>query len=111
MGYGYSIQEEQDPLVSLVDRAVEGFIVSTAPGAFLADLIPARTCPGLRRVPQLNLISTVRYVPSWMPGAGWKTRAEAWTESDKTLYTELLEDARVIFFPAYEQASLAHCPV
>lgn len=53
---------------------------SLAPGAFLVDMIP-----------------WLKYVPSWLPGAGWKAKAERWAEDDRVLYTEMLETARVWF--------------
>lgn len=61
MGYGYQVKEGHDPLVDLVDRAVNGFVAASTPGSFLVDIIPA-----------------LRWVPAWFPGAGWKRRALKW---------------------------------
>ncbi|EKM59475.1 uncharacterized protein PHACADRAFT_205692 [Phanerochaete carnosa HHB-10118-sp] len=61
MAYGYQVQEGQDPLIDLVDRAVDGFVETSTPGSFLVDTIPA-----------------LRYCPAWFPGAGWKRKAEKW---------------------------------
>ncbi|KAA1470134.1 cytochrome P450 [Dentipellis sp. KUC8613] len=58
MAYGYKSQEENDPLVKLVDDATDQFSVITAPGAYLVDVFPA-----------------LRYVPSWFPGANFKRDA------------------------------------
>ncbi|OSX59347.1 hypothetical protein POSPLADRAFT_1150256 [Postia placenta MAD-698-R-SB12] len=63
MAYGYEVQEGDDPLVDLVDRAVEEFSISTRPGAFLVDTLPV-----------------LRHVPAWMPGAGWKKKAQVWAD-------------------------------
>lgn len=40
MAYGYKIEDENDPLVRIVDHATEEFALATTPGAFLADILP-----------------------------------------------------------------------
>ncbi|KAJ2991428.1 hypothetical protein NUW58_g285 [Xylaria curta] len=60
--YGYTIDPHKlDPLVQLVDKAMEHFSASITPGAWLVDLIPA-----------------LQYLPEWMPGAGWKKISRNW---------------------------------
>ncbi|TBU32655.1 cytochrome P450 [Dichomitus squalens] len=61
MSYGYQIKDEGDPLVELVNRALEQFAICTAPGAFLANIFPALV-----------------HIPAWFPGAGFKKTAAAW---------------------------------
>ncbi|CCM01205.1 uncharacterized protein FIBRA_03253 [Fibroporia radiculosa] len=56
--YGYKVQDQDDPLVRIVDTAVAHFSELTTPGACLADIFPI-----------------MKYVPAWMPGAGWKRKA------------------------------------
>lgn len=41
--YGYGIQADEDPFVELANRAMANVSLVTTPGAFLVDLIPART--------------------------------------------------------------------
>src|SRR5271154_3940074 len=43
ISHGYTIQEENDPLVALADRATEQFSLACLPGAYLVDIIPIRT--------------------------------------------------------------------
>ena len=38
--YGYSVQEGDDPLVNIANVALEEFSLSTAPGAWLVDILP-----------------------------------------------------------------------
>ncbi|KAJ6548518.1 cytochrome P450 [Mycena capillaripes] len=58
--YGYKIKEEgNDPLVDLADKAVAGFSEITRPGAFLVNFMPI-----------------LKYIPSWLPGAGFKRLAK-----------------------------------
>ncbi|KAH9843975.1 cytochrome P450 [Rhodofomes roseus] len=59
--YGYTVEREDDDLVRLVDKTVEQFSLSSAPGAFYADVLPI-----------------LKRVPAWFPGAGWKRTALAW---------------------------------
>ena len=44
IAYGYSIKEQDDPLVKVVEAAVSGFSETLEPGAFLVDVIPSREC-------------------------------------------------------------------
>ncbi|KAI0086252.1 cytochrome P450 [Irpex rosettiformis] len=53
--YGYTPQEDADPMVMLVEEALETFAQTTAPGAWLVDILPS-----------------LRHLPAWMPGAGFK---------------------------------------
>ncbi|KAJ7644946.1 cytochrome P450 [Roridomyces roridus] len=63
--YGYKINEQgRDPLVDLADKALAEFSEITRPGAFLVDLMPI-----------------LKYVPSWLPGAGFKRLAVKYTKS------------------------------
>ncbi|PCH41346.1 cytochrome P450 [Wolfiporia cocos MD-104 SS10] len=69
MAYGYQVKHGQDELVDLVDRAVDGFSITTTPGAFLVDTFPI-----------------LKHVPSWMPGAGWKRKARDWAAELQKMY-------------------------
>ena len=85
MTYGYSVKENDDHLVETVEAAANGFSESLEPGAFLVDVIPSResyflpSCVtgdanhGFRHFAYLQ---TVRYVPDWFPGTGWKVKAK-----------------------------------
>ncbi|KAJ8126114.1 hypothetical protein O1611_g7525 [Lasiodiplodia mahajangana] len=62
MVYGYTVEPHKpDPLVQLVDEALEQFALSTVPGSWFVDIIPA-----------------LKYVPEWVPGTGWKKIAREW---------------------------------
>jgi hypothetical protein len=64
LAYGYSVGPGKDPLVELVDTAVGQFGQGTEPGAFLVDVFPS-----------------LRYVPAWFPGAGWKRTGELFKQT------------------------------
>ena len=42
IAYGYSIKENDDPYVKVLDAAVTGMSETANPGAFLVDTIPSR---------------------------------------------------------------------
>lgn len=37
------------------------------------------------------------YIPSWVPGAGWKKKAAKWAQEDHELFSTMREAARVRF--------------
>ncbi|KAJ7499265.1 cytochrome P450 [Mycena latifolia] len=61
ISHGYQVKENNDPFVQLAEQATEQFSLSTAPGGFMVDLIPA-----------------LRHVPTWFPFTGWRRKANAW---------------------------------
>ncbi|PPQ88179.1 hypothetical protein CVT25_005144 [Psilocybe cyanescens] len=61
--YGYYIQSEDDPYLTVVLAAMTNFSKATAPGTFLVDFIPA-----------------LKYMPRWMPGSGFLKTAEEWNK-------------------------------
>ena len=42
--YGYTVQKADDEFIKVVDTAMDRFNFATAPGAFLADVLPIREC-------------------------------------------------------------------
>ncbi|KAJ7343182.1 cytochrome P450 [Mycena albidolilacea] len=61
--YGYTVQGEDDPMIELVNDVMKEFSEAITPGAFLVDLLPI-----------------LKYVPSWMPGAGFQRKAKLWSD-------------------------------
>ncbi|KIJ61751.1 hypothetical protein HYDPIDRAFT_115569 [Hydnomerulius pinastri MD-312] len=59
LSHGYVTQEGEDPLVELAHTANSQLSLTTAPGAYYADLVPL-----------------MKYIPSWLPGAGFKRKAK-----------------------------------
>ncbi|KAF8871009.1 cytochrome P450 [Infundibulicybe gibba] len=63
--YGIKVKERNDPYLEAVEEAVKGIIIAGAPGAFLVDFMPI-----------------LKYVPEWMPGAGFKKKAAYWRNAN-----------------------------
>ncbi|KXN81511.1 O-methylsterigmatocystin oxidoreductase [Leucoagaricus sp. SymC.cos] len=61
VSYGLHIHRFKDPIMQLSEDAFNAVTRAVAPGRFLADAFP-----------------TLRHVPAWMPGAGFKTLAKKW---------------------------------
>ncbi|KAG1747595.1 cytochrome P450 [Suillus lakei] len=64
ISYGYEVKDDNDPLVDLADRAMDGISQATAPGAFMVDMLPF-----------------LAKVPAWFPGAGFQRTARGWRET------------------------------
>ncbi|KIP07825.1 hypothetical protein PHLGIDRAFT_29862 [Phlebiopsis gigantea 11061_1 CR5-6] len=64
IAYGIETQEENDPYIMHAERTLEAANAAMVPGAFLVDVFPA-----------------LKYIPEWMPGASFKTKARIWKYS------------------------------
>jgi len=69
--YGYKVQEEADPFVTLVEKANDNFSAATTPGAFLVDFFPS-----------------LLKLPEWLPGMGFIQTARRW-KKDTVAMTEV----------------------
>ncbi|KAF5319921.1 hypothetical protein D9611_011015 [Ephemerocybe angulata] len=88
--YGFDIKGGDDPYLKPVTESALGFIIAAVPGRFLVDLIPA-----------------LKYVPKWLPGAGWKRWAEYIRETTWRAWNEPFD--RV--YEAWEKGTSASCIV
>ena len=67
--YGIDIQDSDDPYISLAEIVLNGLAQVRNPGSFLVDTFP-----------------TLKYVPSWFPGAGFKRKAAYLREVAKIVF-------------------------
>ena len=70
LAYGLEIQQIDDRYIQTAESALIGLAELFVPGRFLVDSIPL-----------------LKYVPTWMPGAGFKRKAKEW----KALATEMMD--------------------
>jgi len=82
--YGHTVVDNNDPYVRLVEEASKTTSEAAVPGAFLVDLFPSRTVLYYRCLNIPN-IPAVKYVPEWMPGAGFKTKAKEWRKLSQAM--------------------------
>jgi len=59
--YGLAVQPDNDPLIALVNKAMEGAQEAGIPGTFLVNVLPI-----------------LKYVPAWFPGATFQVKAKNW---------------------------------
>ncbi|KIJ41713.1 hypothetical protein M422DRAFT_229524 [Sphaerobolus stellatus SS14] len=59
--YGYTVTSTNDPYIKIIERAQAAFSESVKPGRFLVETFPF-----------------LQYIPSWVPGAGFKRLAKQW---------------------------------
>ncbi|CAE6517887.1 unnamed protein product, partial [Rhizoctonia solani] len=59
--YGYEVTSAHDPLVEVVENALDHLCDAANPGNFLVNVMP-----------------WLRYVPEWVPGTEWKQTVKAW---------------------------------
>lgn len=72
LAYGYeaALDQGQDPLVEVVEIAMQGFAKASEPGAFLVDNFPV-----------------LRYIPEWlMPSGGFKAVARKMRKELNEMY-------------------------
>ncbi|KAF8960141.1 cytochrome P450 [Flammula alnicola] len=61
LAYGINVQPRNDPYIMTAQEGVHPILEAAMPGAFFVDLFPI-----------------LKYVPEWMPGAGFKRKARRW---------------------------------
>ncbi|KAG8698355.1 hypothetical protein FRC09_007274 [Ceratobasidium sp. 395] len=72
--YGYRVKTIDDKLVVLAATTNADVMRAALASNFLVNVIPA-----------------LKYIPSWMPGAGWKRKAMHWKEKVKIMANEPFE--------------------
>jgi hypothetical protein len=61
VAYGLAVQPKDDPYIETSVKAVRPLHIAVVPGAFLVDAIPI-----------------LKYVPEWIPFAGFQRKAREW---------------------------------
>ena len=69
IGYGISVQESDDPCISIAEEALNGTAQAGISGAFWVDFLPI-----------------LKYVPSWYLGAGFQKKAACTLEKSYQCY-------------------------
>ncbi|KDR66571.1 hypothetical protein GALMADRAFT_80669 [Galerina marginata CBS 339.88] len=68
VGYGLEVQHNDDPYIKTAEQGVRPLFAAAVPGAFLVDIF-----------------SVLKYVPWWMPGAGFQRKAREWKKLARTM--------------------------
>ncbi|KAG6830681.1 hypothetical protein H0H87_007337 [Tephrocybe sp. NHM501043] len=86
--YGHRVAEQGDDYVTLADKALSGVTTSGVFGSYMVDYIPL-----------------LKYVPTWMPGAGFKRQASKW----RKLALEMLNQPFNMVKERLKTGSAEHC--
>ncbi|KAI1790200.1 O-methylsterigmatocystin oxidoreductase [Ganoderma leucocontextum] len=68
ISYGIDIEDENNEIVRVIEKAMEGPSQTIVPGKFLVDYVPL-----------------LRYVPGWVPGAGFQAQFAEWRDATRKL--------------------------
>lgn len=66
--YGIDVQEHDDPYITAAQRGGAGVAIAGVPGAFLVESLPF-----------------LKYIPEWVPGAGFQRKAKEWKEDARLM--------------------------
>lgn len=86
ISHGYEVKEGNDPFVHLAEQATDQFSLSTAPGLFLVNLVPA--CMSIISSLTAESKFLVSKLPSWFPGTGFQQTAKAWAKTLQDMVEE-----------------------
>ncbi|KAL0572342.1 hypothetical protein V5O48_009613 [Marasmius crinis-equi] len=75
--YGIDVKPEDDPVIDVAEKALDVFLHALSPGTFAVDALP-----------------WLKYVPDWIPGAGFKRQAKEWKKLNRRLNVEPFEIAK-----------------
>lgn len=64
IAYGLKVKSKNDPFIAAAEKGVAALLIAGVPGAYLVDSIPL-----------------LRYIPDWLPGAGFKKKAREWRKN------------------------------
>ena len=68
VAYGLEVKPKNDPYIKTAEQGVHPLVAAGVPGAFLVDVLPI-----------------LKYVPEWMPGAGFQKKAKEWRKLARTM--------------------------
>ena len=83
--YGIHVESSSDPYVEIAKEAMHGLAVAGVPGRFLvvSSIISAQTSSSALFLQ--DTIPALKYVPSWVPGAGFQRQARKWRKATRDL--------------------------
>ena len=80
--YDIEVLEENDPYIAIAEKIAHAGVTILLHGAYIVDFIPIRKGSPLsvRRVQPAH-VNSVKHIPAWLPGAGFKRNALEWRKS------------------------------
>ena len=83
IAYGYTVDESDDEFVRIAQEGVKIASALKDRGRYFVEYLPWRAfsllpSPSLRSHTHRLTTLAVRYLPEWLPGAGFKRKAKEW---------------------------------
>ncbi|KAF7329186.1 hypothetical protein MKEN_00179200 [Mycena kentingensis (nom. inval.)] len=75
--YGIKVKSADDPYINMTEDAMESIAAAGAPGSFFVDMFPI-----------------LKYIPSWVPGAGFQRLAAQWRKSLNIMFEVPFAEAK-----------------
>lgn len=85
---------EGDRYVTLADEAMSSGSNAGIFGTYMVDYIPFRKFSLFFLKACSHSLYEVRYIPTWMPGAGFKRKALGWRKLSRAMRDEPFEDVK-----------------
>ncbi|KAF7979326.1 hypothetical protein HWV62_42735 [Athelia sp. TMB] len=82
--YGIKARTTDDPYIKTAEDAAASAARAIVPGAFMVDIFPF-----------------LRYVPAWVPGAGFQTQARVWKKDTDTLFNAPFDAVKAAMVSGY----------
>ena len=94
--YGIDEKKANCDYIHEVEECMQAVTDALTPGAYLVESIPQRECSNClsRFRPYLLSTKTVKYVPEWFPGAGFKSFAKYWKGKLHNLKDSMYQSAK-----------------
>lgn len=87
IAYGFEVKTGKDMFLDVINKALAGLQIAALPGAYMVDVMPFRKSRRVRCVSPylIDLVATVKHVPSWFPGTGWQRQAADWGQATEDM--------------------------
>jgi hypothetical protein len=91
--YGISVKAFDDPYIDAAEEGARALFTVAIPGTFLVDSLP-----------------WLRWVPEWMPGAGFKTKARQWKKTAEVMLNDPFDVTKsdMVHASRHSTAHIAH---
>ena len=96
IAYGIDVEPENDPYLMRAETNVQIASEVAIPGTYLVVSFTFGTMVVLKTVclDAKDTIPILKYVPSWMPGAGFKRKAKKWAKDVEDMINLPFEKAK-----------------
>ncbi|KZT24424.1 hypothetical protein NEOLEDRAFT_1025296, partial [Neolentinus lepideus HHB14362 ss-1] len=88
--YGLDVLDRDDPYIAISNKAMEGLSTVAVPGTFLVNYFPI-----------------MKYIPAWVPGAGFQRKALQWKRDGEEMLNKPMEAMKKAFLAGTARPCIA----